>query len=239
MSWRDRAFARAAVWPSGGVRGSPSGPPSDQGCPTARGAPWRPRDHRPTTARRPSPRGARPPPARPGVAYRPSASTEHPRTVAPDPEAHCRSARERRARSRPEGGARLAALLVELAVEMQTLEDELHRGGDRRGVAGRAQLGDRALHPGDLQRLLHVLLAREGGGDVHRRAPLERREKRVELDERERPVEDVQHRTLHEAIDNALLRDLADRLELDLPGGRRDDRGEVADTRDDARLARA
>ena len=64
-------------------------------------------------------------------------------------------------RSCPEGRARVAALFVELAIQMQSLEDELHRRGHRGGIAGRAELRHRALHPRDLQRLLHVLRARE------------------------------------------------------------------------------
>ena len=51
---------------------------------------------------------------------------------------------------------------------------------------------------------------------MHRRAALERREKRVELDERERSIEHVQHGALDEPVDDSLLRDLADGLELDL-----------------------
>src|SRR5258706_13463734 len=75
-----------------------------------------------------------------------------------------RSSRERatlavpaRIRSRPERAPRLAALFIQLAVEVQTLEDELDGGGDRRRIAGSTELRDGALHPGDLQRLLHVL----------------------------------------------------------------------------------
>src|SRR2546427_3752074 len=102
--------------------------------------------------------------------------------------------------SRPEGRPRLASLLVELAVEVQSFEDELDRRGDRRRIAGRAELADRALHAWDLERLLHVLLARERRRHVHRGPSLESRKERVELDQRERPVEHVEDRALHEAI---------------------------------------
>src|SRR6266550_6320450 len=108
-----------------------------------------------------------------------------------------------------EGGAGLATLLVQLAVEVETLEDELDGGRDRRGIPGRTELCDRALHSRYLKRLLHVLLARERGRDMHRRAALERCEERIELDERERPVEDVENRTLHQPVDDELLGDLA------------------------------
>src|SRR5438105_1338825 len=89
--------------------------------------------------------------------------------------------RRRSRPSRAEGRAGLAALLVELAVQVQPFENEFDGGGDRRRVSGRADFCDGALHARYLQRLLHVLLAREGGGDMHRRAALERGEKRVEL----------------------------------------------------------
>src|SRR5947209_4546555 len=139
--------------------------------------------------------------------------------------------------SRSEGRPQLATLFVELAVEVQSLEDELDRRRDRGRIAGGAELADRALHAGDLQRLLHVLLARERRRDVHRRAALEGGEERVELDERERAVEDVEDRALHEAIDDPLLRDLADRFKLDLAGGRRHHGREVADAGHDRGLA--
>src|SRR5438552_15178929 len=138
-----------------------------------------------------------------------------------------------------EGGAGLATLLIQLAVEMKPLEDELDGGGDRGGIPGRAELGDRALHPRDVQGLFHVLPARERRRDVHRRATLKCGEERVELDEREGPVEDVADGALHEPVDDALLGDLAHRLEFDLARRRRDDRGKVADAWHDARLARA
>src|SRR2546430_7567308 len=109
-----------------------------------------------------------------------------------------------------EGGAGLATLLIQLAVEMKPLEDELDGGCDRGGIPGRAELGDRALHPRYLQSLFHVLLARERRRDVHRRAALKCGEERVELNEREHPVEDVEDRALPEPVDDALLGDLAD-----------------------------
>src|SRR2546423_1213795 len=89
-----------------------------------------------------------------------------------DQAGRCADPAERGPPSRAEGRAGFAALLVELAVQVQPLKDELHRGGDRGRVSGRADLCDGALHARYLQRLLHVLLAREGGGDVHRRAAL-------------------------------------------------------------------
>src|SRR2546430_16001443 len=149
--------------------------------------------------------------------------------AAPDPADRCADRVEPGPASGPEGGAGLATLLVELAVEVQPLEDEFHRGRNRGRITGRADLGDRALHARYLQGLLHVLLAREGGGDVHRGTALERGEERVELDERERAIEHVQNGALDEAVDDALLGDLAARLELDLARRRRDDRGQVAD----------
>src|SRR6267142_1853251 len=111
--------------------------------------------------------------------------------------------------SRAEGRPAVATLFVELAVQMQTLEDEFNCRGDCRGVARRAELRDRALHAGDLERLLHVLAARLRRRDMHRRAATEGREERVELRERERAVEDVEHGTLDETLDDTLLRDVA------------------------------
>src|SRR5437762_10222423 len=136
--------------------------------------------------------------------------------AAPDPADRCADPAGRDPPSRAEGGAGLATLLVQLAVQVQALENEFHRRGDRSRVSGRADLGDGALHPGYLESLLYVLLAREGGGNVHRRAALERGEERVELHEREGPVEDVQNGALDQPVDDALLGDLADRLGLDL-----------------------
>src|SRR6266850_2959404 len=100
---------------------------------------------------------------------------------------------------RTEGRARLAPLLVQLPVEMQALEHELDGCGDRRGVAGAPELRDGALHPRDLERLLHVLARGEARRHVHRRAALEGREQRVELPQREGAVEDVEDGTLREA----------------------------------------
>ena len=74
---------------------------------------------------------------------------------------------------------------------------------------------------------------------MHRRAAAEGREQRIELRERERAVEDVEHGTLDEALDDALLRDITDGLELDLAGGRSDDGGQIADARNDGGLAGA
>src|SRR5204863_6029 len=73
-----------------------------------------------------------------------------------------------------EGRAVHAAFLVQLAVEVEALEHELDGRGDRRGIAGRPELRDGALHPGALEGLLDVLLARQAGGHVHRSAALAR-----------------------------------------------------------------
>src|SRR2546425_11389932 len=137
----------------------------------------------------------------------------------------------------PECGARLAALLVQFAVEVEALEDELDAGGDGGRVTGRAELRDRALHARDLQRLRDVFLRRHVRGDAHRRALPERRKQRVELRQRECPVEDVEDRALEEPFDDALFARLADRLELDLAGRAGDDRRQIREARDDHGLA--
>src|SRR5438874_7553782 len=124
------------------------------------------------------------------------------------PAVQCRSCAER--------APRLAPFLIQFPVEVQPFEHELDGGRDGRWVAGRTELRDGALHPGDLQRLLHILGRRLRRRDVHRRTTLEGRQQRVELAERERAVEDVQHRALRKTLDDALLGDIANGLELDL-----------------------
>src|SRR3989442_8441169 len=74
---------------------------------------------------------------------------------------------------------------------------------------------------------------------MHRRPAAEGGEQRVELRERERAVEHVEHGALDESLDDAFFRDVTDGLELDLAGGRSDDGGQIADARDDAGLAGA
>src|SRR5207249_7873560 len=61
------------------------------------------------------------------------------------------------ASSRSERAPRFSAFLIQLSIEVESLQDELDRRSHGRGVAGRAEFRDGALHPGDLQRLLHVL----------------------------------------------------------------------------------
>src|SRR5205807_8244319 len=99
------------------------------------------------------------PRARRGAAFRPTANSGRHRIAGRVPAARCRSPPAGSARSRPEGGARLAAFLVQLAIEMEAFEDKLHRCREPGGIAGRTELCNGAFHPGDLKRLLPILLA--------------------------------------------------------------------------------
>src|SRR4029453_10100216 len=113
-------------------------------------------------------------------------------------------------------------VLVELAAQVQSLEDEL----ERRRRAGRitcAELlhgGVQRAHLGDLA---DVLFGRHRVGDVDAEAALKGGHDRIELAAREAAVEDVEHRLLHELAEDLVLAAVAERLELDLAAGRGDD----------------
>src|SRR5439155_14181139 len=88
-------------------------------------------------------------------------------------------------------------VLVELAVQVETFEQELERGGRGGGDAG-AELPYRGLERASLRDLLDVLGRRHRVGHGHVEAGLERGDDLVELTGAEAPVEDVQHGALEQ-----------------------------------------
>src|SRR5262245_57776298 len=132
--------------------------------------------------------------------------------------------------SAPVAVAAGARVLVELAAQVQALEYELERRGGAGGVT-RAELLQRRLERPHLGDLAHVLRRRHRVGDVDPEAALEGGHHRVELAGREAAVEDVEHGFLDELAEHLVLAAVAERLELDLAAGRRDDGAEVAHAR--------
>src|SRR5262245_33687532 len=126
-------------------------------------------------------------------------------------------------------------VLVELACQVQSLEDELERRCRARWIA-RAELlhgGVERTHLGDLA---DVFLGRHRVGDVDAEAALEGGHDRIQLAAREATVEDVEHRLLHELAEHLVLAAVAEGLQLDLAAGRGHDGAEVAHPRGDLAL---
>src|SRR5206468_8390866 len=101
------------------------------------------------------------------------------------------------AASAPVAVAAGLGVLVELAAQVQPLEDELERRR-RGGRIARAELlhgGVQRTHFGDLA---EIFSGRHRIGDVDAEATLEGGHDRIQLAAREAAVEDVQHRLLHE-----------------------------------------
>src|SRR6185436_15027413 len=159
---------------------------------------------------------------REGAARKGSARTGHPRD-------------RRTAASAPVAVAAGLGVLVELAAQVQSLEDELERRRRARRIA-RAELlhgGVERTHFGDLA---DVLLGWHRVGDVDAEAALKGGHDRLQLAAREAAVEDVEHRLLHELAEHLVFAAVAEGLQLDLAAGRRDDGPEFAHARGDLAL---
>ncbi len=143
------------------------------------------------------------------------------------------------------GSARVAdaagpAVLVEPPVQVQTLQDELDAAGDGGRRLPHLQAADGAAQLGDLLNERAVGARRHVLADLGRGPRLEALDERRHLREGEVAVEDVERGAGEELLDDAVLSLLiAQRLELDLPGCRGDDRGQVADPRRGGCLAQA
>src|SRR5262245_4261358 len=97
-------------------------------------------------------------------------------------------------RSAPVPRMPAAHVLVELLAQMQALEHELDRGGDRGGIAG-AELPHRGVERARLADLSRVLLRRHVVADLDGEAALERADHLVELAPAEVAVEHAEHGT--------------------------------------------
>src|SRR4051794_24400315 len=118
--------------------------------------------------------------------------------------------------SAPVAHASGATILVELAVEMQPLEHQLDGAGDLGGIALAAKLLDRRSEPSHFGRLTYVLEAAQRVADVDLQAVVEARQELIELVQGEVTIEDVQHRLLHEFVDDLFFIAVAHGLQLDL-----------------------
>src|SRR5580765_2175423 len=107
--------------------------------------------------------------------------------------------------------ARVAGLdvLVELSAEMQALEDELEGGGHRGGIRG-PELLHRRRERTHFTELADVLPRGHDVRDLDAQAPLEGAHHLFELGAGEAPVEDVQHRALHELGEHLVLAAVAE-----------------------------
>src|SRR5438876_680820 len=126
-------------------------------------------------------------------------------------------------------------VLVELAAQMEAFEHELERRR-RAGRIARAELLHGGVQGADLGDLTDVLLGRHHVRDLDAEAVLEGRHDLVQLASGEAPVEDVEHRLLHQLAEDLVLAAVAERFHLDLAAGRGDDRPEVAHARRDLAL---
>src|SRR4030095_15847902 len=131
-------------------------------------------------------------------------------------------------------------ILVELLVEMETLEDELDRGRHQPWTLERTQLRDGLAQARDLLYALPILRRRHAVGHLDAPAGLEVLCGPRECVHRERAVPDREHGAADQAVDQLLrLLVLARVLELDLPRRGREDGVQVGEPRDDLALAGA
>src|SRR2546426_2443377 len=126
-------------------------------------------------------------------------------------------------------------VLVELAAQMEAFEHELERRR-RAGRIARAELLHSGVQGADLGDLTDVLLGRHHVRDLDAEAVLEGGHDGVQLASGEAPVEDVEHRLLHQLAEDLVFAAVAERFHLDLAAGRGDDRPEVAHARRDLAL---
>ena len=130
----------------------------------------------------------------------------------------------------PHAGRR--AVLVQLPIQVQSLEHELDGAGDLAGLPGRRASCTAACEPGHLGRLAHVLPDGSASPTSIFRPLSKRGQQLVELGQREVAVEDVQHRACCSSLLDDLLLVASPTVSSSiLPPVRGHDRAQVADAR--------
>src|SRR5437868_5761488 len=112
------------------------------------------------------------------------------------------------------------AIFVELAIQVETFEDELDGRRHNRGTLIGTELSDSPAHFGNVADDLEVPFERHRLADFDGEAALESAKQGLKVDDAEVAIEDVQNGSLNQLVDDPILFRFANRFELDLTLGR-------------------